>query len=70
MAYQNDASKKYCSTCEYWTGSREISRSENMYYIKHNGTARCELNAMGGCNMSGNQNTNGCRKYKKWNHLP
>ena len=71
MAYQNTADGKYCSTCEYWTGTREIGRSGTNFYVKHDGrTAKCSINGLGGSLMSGNCNASGCKKYKKWNHLP
>ena len=71
MPYQNKADGMYCSTCEYWTGERELSRSGNVFYVRHDGrTAKCSINGLGGCNMSGSNNANGCKKFKKWNHLP
>jgi hypothetical protein len=70
MAYLNRADKKYCSTCEFWTGEREITRTGSQYFVKHLDTAKCEVKAMGPNNMSGNQVATCCRKYKRWNHLP
>jgi len=66
--YQNNADRQTCSTCEYWTGEREIGRSGNVIYVKHDGTsAECEISKTG--KKSGNNNANGCRFYKRWNHL-
>lgn len=70
MPYQNKADGKYCSTCEYWTGKREISRSGNVFYVRHDGrSSKCEVNGLGGGVIGGNCNASGCKKYKKWNHL-
>lgn len=67
--YQNDSKRQYCSTCEYWTGKRELGRSGQNVFVKHNGqSADCELQKIG--KKGGNTNSEGCRKYKKWNHLP
>lgn len=71
MPYKNSADRKYCSTCEYWTGDRGISRSGSMFFVEHEGRpAKCEVNGLGGSLMSGNTNTSGCKKFKKWTHLP
>ena len=66
MPYQNKADGKYCSTCEYWTGGRELSRSGGMFYVRHDGrTAKCEVNGLGGSLMDGNCKASGCKKIQK-----
>ena len=71
MAYLNDAGKKFCSTCEYWTGSRSIrclgNNPRNMR-VEHDGqSALCEIRNTG--RRPGNTNASACRNYKRWVRL-
>ena len=72
MAYLNDASKKTCSTCEYWQGSRSVRRMGNNpsnTRVEHDGrSAPCEARSIGP--RPGNTNASPCSFYKRWVHLP
>ena len=63
--------RPYCSNCEYWTGERKITRSGSDIYVAYElGQEECEVKGMGGAKVNGSQPANGCRKYKRWSHLP